>query len=291
MQYFIGVDGGGSGCRARAAFLDGGRTEILSGGPANMSSDAETASIEISALLQATVTAARTQSGSTTEPVVVIGLSGVTESDQSAGLKAALPYSHVTIMGDLDIAVSGAFEAEDGIVVAVGTGSILASQRAGQIERLGGYGFLLGDQASGAWIGREALRRALLARDGLAPDGPLVSLIWRRFDGLADMLHFVNSARPADYAALAPLVISSEREYCPVAGAILDTACAYLARAIAHLQAGATDLPVAAMGGLAPALLDLMVAKGTVQLNRVAPKGSALDGALWKARQIARVMT
>ncbi len=291
MHYFIGVDGGGSGCRAQAAFPDGGRTEILSGGPANMSSDAETASIEISALLQATVTAARAQSGSATEPVVVIGLAGVTESDQSERLKAALPYSHVTIMGDLDIAVSGALEDGDGIVVAVGTGSVLACQRAGKIERLGGYGFLLGDQASGAWIGREALRRALLARDGLGPDGLLVSLIWRRFDGLADMLHFVNSARPADYAALAPLVISSEQEHCPVAGAILDTACTYLARAIAQLQAGATDLPVAAMGSLAPTLLNRLVAQGTVQLNRVAPKGDALDGALWKARQIARVMT
>ena len=76
---------------------------------------------------------------------------------------------------------------------------------------------------------------------------------------------------------------------CPLARTILDAGCDYLLRAIRHLQAGDTEMPVAAMGGLGPLLLDRLVAVATPALHVRAPKGSALDGALWRARRMAQI--
>lgn len=286
MQLFIGIDGGGTGSRAQAELADGRRTDCLTGGPANMFTDPEGATRTIRTLLDATHRAARTL-GADAEPCIVIGLAGVAETDSARQLRAALPFAQVKIVGDVEIALKGAIGAEDGIVVTIGTGSVLARQRDGQMQRLGGYGFVLGDQASGAWIGHEALRQSLLVQDGLASDAPLAQALWQRFGTLGAMLEFTRHATPADFATLAPLVLEMERATCPLAGHILDTACAYLQRAIARLQADGPPLPVTAMGSLGPLLLDRLDARNGTHLPRRPAKGSALDGALHHARTIA----
>ncbi len=289
MRIFIGLDGGGTRCRAQVLCETGERSALLTGGPANLASDFDGALREVSALLTAARDAARAlvPEVELIAPRMVLGLAGATESGAGERLRAALPYADVTVCGDIDIALAGAFGGDDGIVMAVGTGSVLARQRAGVMQRLGGYGLSLGDEGSGAWLGREALRSALHARDGLAPDGPLVAAIWQEFAGLSELIAFAARARPADYAALAPLVLAQDRAGCPVAGAILDQGCAYLLAAIRQLQRGADSLPVAGLGGLGPALLARIVAQGGAHLTHVAPKGTALDGALWMAQRIS----
>ncbi|WP_175546838.1 BadF/BadG/BcrA/BcrD ATPase family protein [Natronohydrobacter thiooxidans] len=290
MQIFVGLDGGGTACRAQAQLGCGPYTEILTGGAANVFSDFPSALNEISALLAAALEQARALAPGVifAPPQIAIGLAGVSESGATTRLRNALPYAQLTILGDIDISLAGAFEDQDGIVMAVGTGSVLARQRSGQMLRLGGYGFTLGDEGSGAWIGREALRRALHARDRLGPDGPLVADIWHKHATLADMISFAGRAKPSDYAALAPLVLHHDRQHCPVAGSILDEGCAYLLAAITRLQEGDTDMPVAPLGGLGSALLDRITGHGGAKLRRTTPKGTALDGAIWTARQCAR---
>ncbi|MCC5954495.1 MAG: ATPase [Natronohydrobacter sp.] len=290
MQIFIGLDGGGTACRAQAQLTCGLRTAIVTGGAANVFSDFSSALREITVLLATTLAQAHALAPGVTfaPPQIAMGLAGVSESGAAARLRAALPYPHLAILGDIDISLAGAFENQDGIVMAVGTGSVFARQRAGQMLRLGGYGFTLGDEGSGAWIGREALRRALHARDRLGSDGPLVADIWQEFGTLSDMISFAGRARPSDYAALAPRVLRHARQHCPVAGAILDQGCDYLLRAITRLQEGETDMPVAPLGGLGPILLDRITNQGGAKLRRTTPKGTALDGAIWTARQNAR---
>lgn len=286
MRIFIGVDGGGTGCRAQAELEDGRRTPVVTGGAANVFSDPDGALREISAALAQTFAHAQDvlPDGADIETRIVLGLAGASEAGSAGRLQRNLPYPQIAVMGDIDISLKGAFEQDDGIVLAVGTGSVLACQRMGQMQRLGGYGFVLGDEGSGAWIGREALRLCLHARDGFGQDGSLVQAIWQDFGPLSEIIGFVGRARPSDYAALAPLVLQHDRAHCPVAGAILDRGCAYLQRAISHLQAGARDIPVAPTGGLGPALLDRIMAQGGAYLLRAVPKGTALDGAIWQAR-------
>lgn len=286
MQVFIGLDGGGSTCRAQAALSDGRCTQVLTGGAANVFSDLDTALREIESLLDRTFTAAQEfSSAPLIAPRITLGLAGVSESGAAERLRAALRYSDVSIFGDVDISLWGAFREADGIVLAVGTGSVLACQEGGEIHRMGGYGFMLGDEGSGAWIGREALRRTLHAHDGLEPRTELTTELWERFGGIMGLIGFAGRARPADYATLAPIVLAHDRAACPIAGAILDQGCAWLLRGLQHLLNRAPDMPVAPLGGLGPVLLERIMSQGAVQLNRVMPKGTALDGALWKARQ------
>ena len=287
MQVFIGLDGGGTACRAQAELEDGQRSAVLTGGAANVTTDFDRALEQIAGVLTRAVEAAQTLAPGATlaAPRVVLGLAGASESGAAARLQAALPYPALTVCGDIDIAVAGALGAEDGIVLAVGTGSVLARQRGGQVLRVGGYGLVLGDEGSGAWIGREALRRTLHARDGLRPAGPLTDALWRSHGPLPALIGFARRASPADFAALAPRVLEHDRAGCPVAGAILDDGCGWLLHAIRHLQAGATDLPVVPLGGLGPPLLERLRARDGAELHTRPPRGTALDGALSTARR------
>lgn len=288
---FIGFDGGGTSCRAQAELPDGQRTPIITGGAANIVSNYDRALHEITTTLAQVMDHAHALNPDAPNMPsrLVLGLAGASESDAAARLRAAFPFRDLSICGDIDISLSGAFEDEDGIVMAVGTGSVLARQLDGHMQRLGGYGLILGDEGSGAWIGRMALQRVLHARDGFGITGSLVTALNTRFPTLPELVTFAARAHPSDFAALAPLVLEHDRQHCPVAGSILDQGCAYLLRAIAHLQSGTRNLPVAPLGGLGATLLNRMIAQGNTHLRCVAPKGTALDGALWNARKSAGI--
>ena len=84
------------------------------------------------------------------------------------------PRSDVYVITDAELAYRGAFaDGRHGILIITGTGTI-AMYRAPishEFTRAGGWGTLLGDEGSGAWLGREALRHCLLEweRDELSP--------------------------------------------------------------------------------------------------------------------------
>lgn len=287
MSLLIGLDGGGTGSRACALRDTNAPGRVFEGGSANIHSDPDGATQRIADLLVRVLQAEGHTDPSDPNLHIVMGLAGASESGAAARLIAALPYRNLTVLGDIDISLAGAFQDEDGIVMAVGTGSVLARQTKGQMQRIGGYGFALGDEAGGAWLGRRALSMALHARDGLVDDAPLSRAIWARFETLPALLDFTASATPSDYASLAPQVIVQDTAGCPLARTIVDEGCAYLLRAIRRLQAGDPDVPVAATGGLGPILLDRIARQAAPALTRLNPKGTALDGALWRARQCA----
>lgn len=294
MRIYLGMDGGGTGCRAQARLASGVCTAIHTGGPANVYSDPDGAIERIAAVVAAVLAEARglLPPGVTGAITAVIGLAGASESGAGARLARVLPCDSVTVLGDIDISLSGAFEDEDGIIAAIGTGSVLARQRGGEMRRIGGYGFLLGDEGGGAWIGRAALARSLHARDGLVAGGALAPWAFDRFGDVGGMLAFARAAAPADFAALAPQVVRLAATGCPLAGAILDDAADHVARAIGALQQGGPILPVAFTGGLGPMLADRLAAGPTHPAGtgwpRIAPKGTALHGALWRAERQAR---
>ncbi len=285
MQILIGLDGGGTGCRAQAALPDGRRGAVETGGPANIFTNPDAALHEIEKLLARCIEHAQAEVSAGVQPVIALGLAGAVEYGDTAHLMARLPYQNLTVLSDIDIAVMGAFPDREGVVMAVGTGSVVARKDARGLQRVGGHGLVLGDDGSGAWIGREALRRCLLAQDGLGVSGPLTRQLWARFGCASQIIRFGAEARPADFATLAPIVLEQAQAHCPVACAILDAACAYLRGALGYLQGGRIDLPVAPMGGLGPILLARMMQQGGAALTCTKPAGSALDGALWFARQ------
>ena len=71
-----------------------------------------------------------------------------------------------SITTDAHAACVGAHRGRDGGVIIVGTGSIGWAKLNGRHYRVGGWGLPVSDEGSGAWLGREALRRVLWAHDG-----------------------------------------------------------------------------------------------------------------------------
>jgi glucosamine kinase len=200
-----------------------------------------------------------------------LGLAGANDRDAARRLHDRLPFLSSRVVTDGHVSVVGALGPPDGIVAAIGTGSFFVVQRSGEQREIGGKGFVLGDEASGAWMGRKLLSLTLRALDGFAPMTPLCQMTLDKMGGSAGIIAFASRARPADFAALASCVTGSDD---PVASAILAEAGDECARAVELLQGG-LELPVVVLGGLASVFAPMLSRRWTV----LAPLGSALDGA------------
>jgi N-acetylglucosamine kinase-like BadF-type ATPase len=85
-------------------------------------------------------------------------------------LQSLLPDSQVIIESDAFIASIGAIGIDPGILLIAGTGSIaIGRDKDRQMFRVGGWGPHFGDEGSGFWIGREAVRAALRSVDAQMP--------------------------------------------------------------------------------------------------------------------------
>ncbi|MCZ8154060.1 MAG: ATPase [Rhodobacteraceae bacterium] len=275
MQLFLGIDGGGTGCRAAVADAAGrvlGRGEA---GPANIASDPDGAAANILAAAETAVAAA----GGGEVRAAGLGLAGANAAGAAERLRDALPWRRIAVVTDGITAVKGALGPEDGVVAALGTGSVFAVQRAGVIRQIGGRGLVLGDEASGAWIGRTVLAASLRAVDGFTPMTPLLATLVEEMGGPDGVVAFSLRARPADFAALAPRVVESVD---PAAQAVIARAEADVAEAVSLLRAG-EDLPVVFLGGLGTFFAKRLVGR----LGIRAALGTALDGALMLAREAA----
>jgi glucosamine kinase len=280
MTLYLGIDGGGTGCRAVVADASGQVLGNGAAGPANVASDPDMARQNI---LTATGQALGMAVGAGAVAAELprlwagLGLAGANAAGAVEALRAALPFARTRIQTDAMTAVKGALWGGDGIVAALGTGSVFASQRNGVIRQVGGWGLALGDEGSGAWLGRAVLGRALRAVDGFVPMTPLLEALVAEHGSPAAIVRFAQGARPADFAVLAPRVLGSDD---PAAVGIVAQAVADVAEAIHHLQEDA-PVPVVFIGGLGPGYASRLAGRWDVR----APFGTALDGALMLARE------
>lgn len=275
MQLFLGIDGGGTGCRAAVANAAGAILGRGAAGPANIASDPAGAAANILAAMEA----ALAEAGGGEIAAAGLGLAGANAAGATERLRATLPFARVTVVTDAITAVKGALGAGDGVVAALGTGSVFAVQRAGAIRQIGGRGLVLGDEASGAWIGRAMLAASLRAVDGFTVMTPLLAELVEEMGGPDGVVAFSLRARPADFAALAPRVAQSDD---PAAMTVMARAEADVAEAACLLRGG-DDLPVVFLGGLGTVFATRMAGRFPVH----AALGTALDGALMLAREAA----
>jgi glucosamine kinase len=278
MTLYLGIDGGGTGCRAAVADGEGrilGRGE---GGSANIWSDPEGA---LRNILAAARVAADEAGADLATLHAVLGLAGANVAATVENLAPRLPFARTRIESDAVIALRGALGPEDGITAAIGTGSVFGVQRAGTIRMIGGWGFLLGDQGSGAQIGRALLERALLAHDGLAPASPLLTAVLAESGGPAGLVAWSRSAVPADYARFVPRILDAAGTDSGAA-AVLAEADAAIAGAIDRLMADG-PLPLCFLGGLGRAFAARLAPRYPGLIR--APRGTGLDGALALARE------
>ncbi len=277
MQLYLGVDGGGTGCRAAVAGADGpvlGRGEA---GPANIASDPDGALANILLAARAALTSAGLDETRLATLTAGLGLAGSNARGFRDRLVRELPFREAKVVSDAVASVKGALGSDDGVVAALGTGSVFAVQRAGVVRQIGGWGLVLGDEGSGAWIGRAILSAAMGAQDGYRPMTPLLRELLDLHGGPEGLVSWSLTAKPVSFASLARRVIGSPD---PAAQEVMERASTDVVRAVELLQGG-DRLPVVVLGGLAPAFAEALARQWTVR----PPLGSALDGALWLARE------
>lgn len=275
MAFFLGIDGGGSGCRAALADADGRIVGQGAGGPANINTDVEGAAVSI---LAATAQALEGSGADPRDLIATLGLAGGTITAATEQLAGLLPFARMQIVNDAVTAARGALGVQDGILAAIGTGSVFAVQRGADLRQVGGRGFLMGDEGSGAVMGRALLSRAIRAEDGFADMTPLLQQVLEEFGGIEGIIRFGNQATPADFARLAPRIVAGDD---PAARQVFDAAVAEVRHILTVLQADAS-LPVVFVGGLGPAY-----AARLADWPQWPALGTGVDGALLMARQMA----
>ncbi|MEZ5449614.1 MAG: BadF/BadG/BcrA/BcrD ATPase family protein [Thiolinea sp.] len=160
-------------------------------------------------------------------------------------------FASCALVTDAYIACLGAHGGQDGCILITGTGSCAQVIAQGDSYTLGGWGLQLADQASGAWVGREAVRTALLAAEDILDHSPLTDQINRQFSfSPINYLQWSLEAKPADYAAFAPLVFQQAEQGDTHALAIVQEAARFVTRMIRMLAAAKTGR-IALLGGLA----------------------------------------
>ncbi|HEY3883909.1 MAG TPA: BadF/BadG/BcrA/BcrD ATPase family protein, partial [Vicinamibacterales bacterium] len=117
---------------------------------------------------------------------VCLGIAGVDRPGDAvvvAGIMKRIGYkARVLVVNDALVALEAGAPASAGVVVIAGTGSIAYGRNAGnEAARAGGWGYMLGDEGSGYWIGRAALRAVLRQADRRGPKTELTGLLLAYF--------------------------------------------------------------------------------------------------------------
>lgn len=279
---FLGVDGGGTGCRAAIGTAAHGILARAEAGPANATSDPDQAIKNIRSASEAAAQLAGLPQTALSAAIAHVGLAGVMTDQDSARIAAALPCHRCTVTDDRPTAVTGALGRKDGFLVSIGTGTIVAASKAGTFNYVSGWGFHVSDQASGAWLGRAALEQVILCQDHLADFTPLTRSLFAKFkDDPNRIVAFAKSAHPGDYASLAPEIIAAARAGDPWGSALMTRGAVYVMQCLTALGFSPGDT-LCLSGGVGPFYADFL--PNDALSGRTPPRGNALDGAFLLAK-------
>ncbi len=277
----LAVDGGGTRCRVACEV--NGVMHCVETGSANVSTNFDAALAQIRAGLEALSRRACVEVADLRDWPAFIGLAGVTDAVIAGRLRDALGLTCARIEDDRPAAVRGALGAQDGLIAHCGTGSFLAVQVEGAMRFAGGWGAVLGDEASAQWVGRRALSEALCAYDGTQVQTGLTQKLLADLNGPAGIVAFAGAATPAQFGALAPAVTSAAQAGDSVAAQILQAGAGYIAETAKRLgwQSGRAICLTGGIAGHYAAYLPK-----AMQSAIRAPQGEPLAGALAMAKEI-----
>lgn len=257
----IGIDGGGTHCRARLANTRGETLGAGEAGAANpYAAGFEAAQNEILTAIQRAFDDAKIEQQIVA--AVCMGIGGVDRAEERTRLQSWAEQkiaARASIMNDGEIVLAAGSPENWGVALIAGTGSIAwGKSRQGKIARAGGWGYLIGDEGSGFDLARNALRAAVQFADGRGEATRLLSAILEHWN-LENPPQLVtrvyrSGLKPADIAALAPLVVQVANKGDVVARRLLEQSAEALATTIIAvaraLSFGAEKIPLALTGGL-----------------------------------------
>lgn len=289
----LGIDAGGTKTVALVADANGAVVGEGRAGGANLQAHGE---LEVEKILHHVIDVA--MAGRATSPAAVcLGLAGVDRDGDGAvirGIMRRLGFRDRTlIVNDALIALVAGVPlregqaVEQGVVLISGTGSIAYGvNRQGHAARAGGWGTSLGDEGSGYWIGRRALKAVARATDGRGPQTGLTALVLAHFSLsrpeqlVAEIYDHANGKRAI--ASLGQTVEQARAAGDVVATEIMRTAAEELTLAVAsvvtRLEMRGEQFPILLSGGMIRST-PWLAAEVTARLAEVAPRATvaALD--------------
>lgn len=286
----IGIDGGGTKTRAIVADSDGkwiadvvGPASAVRPGKADHSADVIAQTVA-DALASCDMTHVRPR-------VLCVGVAGVGREPEREALWQALLArdlaDDVVIHADFTVALDDAFGDGPGILLISGTGSVAFGRSpAGAGARCGGWGPVMGDEGSGAWIGRRALGIVCAAADGREPETALTGAILTaaQANDVSELVEWAGNAPPAQLATLAPVVMSVANAGDLRANSLVTLAVEEL---VLHIRALARDLFVDERAAIPVALTGGMLSKGSTLRKRLEHRmKSAVPGAVVQSGEV-----
>lgn len=278
-RFFLGFDAGGSKCRSRLINAQGRQLGRGEGGPANTRLGVEAVRETLIATGEQAIRMAGLAPSDIADISAGAGVAGISRQGARSKLETlSFPYGSIVFDTDGMIANLGAHGGADGAILSIGTGSVAHVLHEGKSFSIGGYGFPISDEGSGAALGLSAMRHALRALDGRTKPTPLSSAVTARFaHETARAIAWMDEATPTDYAAFAPLVMDFAEADDEIARSIVQDAAQHIEQFIETIfQRGAPRCALA--GGLSQRIRPWLRERTVARL--VPAKGDPLDGAL-----------
>jgi N-acetylglucosamine kinase-like BadF-type ATPase len=243
MPLFLGIDGGQSSTTAvigddTGRILGSGR-----GGPCNHVGAAEGRQkffLAVGGCLEAACAQAGCDPASVSFERVCAGFSGG-PGDKAEYLRDLVRSTHYDVTTDAVVALSGATAGEPGMICVAGTGSIAYGRNADRkFARVGGWGYIFGDEGGGFDLTRQAVRAMLRHEEGWGPATSLHEALLAETNAkdANDLMHrfYTNEfSRPA-IASLAKVVDRVANLGDAVARNIIVNAAQQLATAVSAVR-------------------------------------------------------
>jgi N-acetylglucosamine kinase len=279
-MHVIGIDAGGTKTVCLLADDRGRVVAEARGGGANLQAAGELA---VEKVLHAVMEEAL-DGRDITPDAVCLGIAGVDRDEDAQAVRGIMRRigfkSRTLVVNDALIALTAGAGEQPGVVIVAGTGSIAYGRDArGRAARSGGWGYLLGDEGGGFWMGRLALMAVVRQFDGRGPATQLTGLVLAamKLASPTELVQAIYTGGIHRYAiaGIAPVIQEAVDRGDAVATDIVARAATELSAAagsvIARLGMRGAAFPTVLSGGVFHGVPSL-ISRVEAHVHEIAPK-------------------
>lgn len=280
-SYLVGIDGGGTQCRAN---IYNSEKQLLGSGisgSANPVNGLEQTKTSITDAIAHAIGHAKIQC-QPSQLIVGAGLAGLHLPAMQENMgRWQHPFQFLHVTTDIHVAVIGAHPQNNGAVIILGTGFSALAMIDGKQISIGGYGFPINAICSGSWFGLEAIKAILLDNDQVGPSTSMTQAVLGKEDVIS-LATRLNNAQSFEFAKYAPLVFSHADSGDELAISLIKQGADFINRVIRRfIEQGVHS--VAFIGGVAPQIQKWLDPE--LRLHVIEPKFSPEYGAMLLAKQ------
>ncbi|WP_299019038.1 N-acetylglucosamine kinase [uncultured Photobacterium sp.] len=284
MKYYVGVDGGGTSCRARICNRQGYILGEAKTGSANILLGSQVAMASIQDAIATAAAQAQLSNHDYCHMSVGLALAGAEQKQAWYDFMAQPhPYGELTLNTDAYGACLGAWRGKEGAILIAGTGSCGILLKDNQQQVIGGREFPISDQGSGAVMGLRLIQQVLLSVDGIVPHTTLAQHVMAHFNHDVDeIVSWSKTARPRDYGQFSPAIFAYAADGDTLAIELLKQTAADVEMWLSALiQRGADRICL--MGSIGERIQNWLAPP--LQARLAEPQGDAMDGAIAMAQK------